>query len=71
MGGKRQDKNFKCVMWMAAGGGEGKHSKMKETKCRGDKEKEVVMVKKKIMNKESASGTPRFGPQSQSVEACS
>jgi hypothetical protein len=39
VGSKRQGENFKCVMWMAAGGMEGKHSKMKEKKCRGDEEK--------------------------------
>ena len=70
MGSKRQGENFKCVMWMAAGGGESKHSKMKEKKCGGDEEKEVVAVeKKKTTNKESVSKTPGLGPQAQSVEA--
>jgi hypothetical protein len=57
-------------MWMVAGGGESKCSKMKEKKCRGDEEKEVVAVeKKKTTNKESVSETPGLRPQAQSVEA--
>jgi hypothetical protein len=71
VGSKRQGENFKCVMWMAAGGGESKRLKMKEKKCGGDKEKEVVVVeKKKTTNKESVSGTPGLRPQAHSVKAC-
>jgi hypothetical protein len=70
VGSKRQGENFKCVMWMVAGGSESKCSKTKEKKHRGDKEKEVVAVeKKKTTNKESVSETPGLGPQAQSVEA--
>jgi hypothetical protein len=69
VGSERQGENFKCVMWMVAGGSESECLKMKEKTHREDKEKEVMVVEKKMTNKESVSGTIGFGPQAQSVIA--
>ncbi len=66
--GERQRQNFKGLMWVAVGGGEGKCSKGGKT-WRGQRKEEVVVVEEKKTNKESASGTAGFEPQAQSVKA--
>ncbi len=39
MASERQGENFKCLTWMAAGGGEGERSKTKEVKKNAAREK--------------------------------
>ncbi len=65
MAGKRQSKSFKCLMWMVAGGSEGKHLKTKEVKKMQQERRKGSGGSKEKHENEITQGAVGLGPGSE------